>query len=109
MESLRNFSEQVLELVRDIATGMEPSAISELFGRVIVFPKTLSLPLLDDTPDLPAASIVFDKDAHIAEFFPAQEVDAFIGQFAGPVHDVLGFGETDDVVSVLHGHVVFGG
>ena len=88
---------------------MVPCAVAEPFGLTAVFPEALSLPFLNDAADFPAIRIVFDADAHIAEPFPIQEIELFVGQFPGSVEDELGFGEAEEVVSVLHEHVVLQG
>ena len=107
METFRNQSKQVLELVRDVPAGMIPGAVAEPFGLMTVFPEALGLPFFHNPPDLPAAGIVFNADTHVPEPFPIQESELLAGEFAGPVEDVLGFGEAEVVVSVLHEQVVF--
>ena len=71
-------------------------------------PEALGFPLLYDAADLTAAGIVLDADTHVAEPFPAQEIELLACQLAGAVADVLGFGEADGVFSVIHSLVVFG-
>ena len=88
MEPFRNQSEQVLELIRDIAPGMVPGAVAELFGLARGLPEALGFPLLHNPPDLPAAGIVFNADTHVAESFPIQESELFAGEFPGPVEFV---------------------
>ena len=107
MESFRDQSEKVLELVRNVAPGMIAGAVAELFGPATGLPEALGFPFLHNPPDLPATGIVFNADTHVPEPFPIQESELFAGEFAGPVEDVLGFGEAEVDVSVLHEQVVF--
>ena len=71
-------------------------------------PEALGFPLLHDAADLTAAGIVLDADTHVAEPFPAHEIELLASQLAGAVEDVLGFGEADGVFSVIHSLVVIG-
>jgi hypothetical protein len=88
---------------------MVPGPVAEPFGLTAVFPEALGLPFLHNPPDFPAAGIVFNADGHVPKPFPIQESELFTGKFAGPVEDELGFGEAEEVVSVLHEHVVLQG
>ena len=78
MEAFRDLSEQVLELVRDVVAGMVPCTVSELFGNSSISPEPLSLPLLDDTADLPTARIILDAEGNVSKAFPAQKDNAFL-------------------------------
>lgn len=102
MEPFRNYSEQVLELVRDVAAGMIAGAVAELLGLASGSPKALGFPLLNDAADFPAIRIVFDTDTHIAEPFPVHEGELLASQFPGAVHNILGLGEAADSIKVPH-------
>ena len=109
MEPFRNQPEQVLELVRDVATGTVAGAVALGFRVAAASPEALGFPLLHDAADFAAAGIVLDANAHVTETFSAQEIKLLVSQLAGAVEDVLGFGEEDGVFSVLHGLVVLMG
>ena len=91
MESGRNLSEQVLELVGHVAAGVVPGGISSQFVGFFVLLQLLRRPLLDDPADLPAAGIVLDADAHVSEPFPAHIGEALLRELAGLVVDEFGF------------------
>ena len=91
MESGRNLTEQVLELVGDVATGVVPGGVSGQFVGFLVLLQLLRRPLLDNPADLPAAGIVLDADAHVSESFPAHVGEALLRELAGLVADEFGF------------------
>ena len=108
MEPFRNYAEQVLELVRDVAAGTVAGAVALGFRVAAASPEALGFPLLHDAADFAAAGIILDTDTHISEAFPAHKLKLLASQLAGAVEDVLGFGEADGVFSVIHSLVVFG-
>ena len=105
-EPFRNYAEQVLELIRDVAAGTIAGAVALGFRVAAASPEALGFPLLDDAADFPAAGIVLDTDTHVAEPFPAHKLELLASQLAGAVADVLGLGEENGVFSVFHSLVV---
>ena len=91
MEPGRNLTEQVLELVGNVAAGIVPGSISLQFVCFVVLDQLLGRPLLDDPTDLPAVRIVLDADAHVSEPFPIQEIEALFRELAGLVVNEFGF------------------
>ena len=91
-ESFRNGSEDVLEVICHLMTGLVTRTVAFLLGIFCIIPERLRNALLHYPSNLSAGGIVLNHYGNVTKFLPLKEDETFVCKVTALILDVAAFG-----------------